>query len=182
MSIVTRKLILTGGRAGKTVLLGKMYRFVDGVLVLRDSASNVEALAHYLAVNYAAYPEGSDELEAINGQHDLPKAEEPDSEHPVLGGVQPGGEGASTEEAPDVEPADGAVEGEADGPVPDGDGHEDSGLHRLQEALDQLDVMEDDHWIADGRPAVTAVEHFLGYKTTRAAIEAVAPDFNREGK
>ena len=179
MSIVTRILVLTGARAGLTVKLG-MHQFTDGKTALRGSAPDIEALSHWMAINYAAYPEGSQELEAINGQCDLPALAKQDAEHAVLDRVQPGGEGTPPQEAGDVQPADGAVEGPSDGPVPEGDGHEDSGLRRLQEALNQLDVMDDGHWVADGRPAVAAVEHFLGYKTTRSAIAAVAPDFSRE--
>ena len=179
MSIVTRILVLTGARAGLTVKLG-MYQFTDGKIPLRGTAQDVEAMSHWMAVNYAAYPEGSQELEAFNGQCDPSAPAEQDAEQAVLDRVQPAGEGTPQAKAGDVQPADGAVEGPSDGSIPDGDGHEDSGLHRLQGALGQLDVTDDSHWTGIGRPAVAAVEHFLGYKTTRAAIEAVAPDFSRE--
>jgi hypothetical protein len=181
MSIVTRTIVLTGCRSGLTVKLG-MYQFNDGKIDLRGSASDIESLSHWMAINYQAYPVGSCELkEASDGQCDLPAPAEQDAEHAVLDGVQPRGEGTPAAEASDVGPADGAVEGPADGPVPEGDGHEHAGIQRLQEALDKLDVMDDTHWRTDGLPAVAAVEGFLGSKTTRTAIEAVAPDLKRKG-
>jgi len=181
MSIIKRTLVLTGGRAGQTVLLGKMYQFTDGKIVLNGSSHNVEALTRWMSVNYAAYPEGSSELEAANGERNIPENEEQDPVDAVLDGSEPAGEGTPPEEAADGPEADGIVEGTSDGPVPEGNGHEHSRVDRIKEALSHLDVTKPDHWTAAGLPAVSAVEFFLDDKISRAELNAVAPDFNREG-
>ena len=180
MSIVTRILVLTGARAGLTVKLG-MYQFTDGKIPLRGSAPDVEAMSHWMAVNYAAYPEGSDELEAANGQCDLSKTAKSDSQHAVLGEVQPSG--ARTEAAPtdDRGGSDGADEGEADGPVPEGYGHRYTRIHRLQEVLNQLDPDNDAQWTATGLPSVGAVRALFDDSVSRADITEAAPNLTQKG-
>lgn len=50
----------------------------------------------------------------------------------------------------------------------------------ILEALQALDPTNDEHWTGDGLPATAAVSELRDEKTTRADIEGVAPDFNRE--
>jgi hypothetical protein len=50
----------------------------------------------------------------------------------------------------------------------------------IVEALRQLDEMNDDHWTADGAPAVDAVRSILGRPASRQEITAAAPLFSRQ--
>lgn len=50
----------------------------------------------------------------------------------------------------------------------------------IVEALRQLDEMNDDHWTADGAPAVDAVRSLLGRPASRQEITAAAPLFSRQ--
>ena len=50
----------------------------------------------------------------------------------------------------------------------------------IQEALRNLDPLNDDHWTSNGDPRIDAVKSFLGSSVTREEIVAAAPDFNRE--
>ena len=49
----------------------------------------------------------------------------------------------------------------------------------LIEALQALDPDDDDHWTAEGWPAMAAVEGIAGRQFTRREVDAVAPDFTR---
>lgn len=50
----------------------------------------------------------------------------------------------------------------------------------IVEALRKLDEMNDDHWTADGAPAVEAVQSVLGRPASRKEITAAAPLFSRQ--
>lgn len=50
----------------------------------------------------------------------------------------------------------------------------------IKEALEQLDVLDDDHWTTDGLPRVDAVEGILGRDVSRQDITDAAPGFNRD--
>lgn len=180
MSIITRILVLTGGRAGQTVNL-KGHQFVDGKIALHGSSPDVESLTHWMAVNWAAYPEGSEEAEAANGELNIQEDSKPDEKHALLSGDEPGGEGTPPGDSPDGGRSDGPDRGKTDGSIPEGNGHQDPRMDRIKEALNQLDAMDEAHWTTTGEPAMAAVEAFLGEKITRAELKDVAPDFNREG-
>lgn len=49
----------------------------------------------------------------------------------------------------------------------------------IHEALRRLDPANDDHWIADGKPAMDALNALLPAAITRKRLEEVAPDFVR---
>ena len=48
------------------------------------------------------------------------------------------------------------------------------------EALQALDLANDAHWTAEGRPAMAALNDLVGEEVTRREVDAVAPDFTRE--
>lgn len=178
MSTLKRTLVLTGARAGKTVVLGKTYRFVEGKIVLQGASPDVEALTVYLGKCYAAFPEDSLELEAANGKRDLSTQTDSDAEQRVQREVQPHGPRSPKEASNDVPEPNEVDQGEK-GVLPSGDGHQDSGVSRIWEAVTQLDTLNNDHWTAMGLPAVAAVESIINRATTRAEINAAAPNFNR---
>ncbi|MCP4900884.1 MAG: hypothetical protein GY906_28285 [bacterium] len=180
MAIVTRTLILTGGRAGKTVRLSKKYQFRDGKIVLRGPSHKVECIARMLAINYAAFEEGSRELEAAHGQRDLSESPIGEQEHALSSEVQSEGSGSGAEAAADLDGHGDADSGDS-GLRSEGDGHEDSRSYRIREALTQLDMMNDEHWTRTGLPAVKAVEELLGEPVKRVEIEEATPGLVREG-
>lgn len=175
---IRRKLYLTGGREGMTCVVGKAYHFKDGMLEIEGPPSDVEVLTHWFAVNYAAFPEGSKELEASNVQRDTPETSKSGTAPAVLGGDQPGGQGPETVPADNGSPADDAAS-DRTSDLPEGDGHEDARVHRIKEALTGLDVTNDEHWTNDGKPAVQAVSIILDEQVSRADVDAAAPGFTR---
>lgn len=58
---MTRKLILTGPRAGKTVVLRRL-KFVDGRVTLSGSPDQWEGIVRYMARTYRAFEEGTEAL------------------------------------------------------------------------------------------------------------------------
>lgn len=181
MSVIRRNIILTGARAGMTGLLDGKYKTVNGVITLIGSAKDVEALTLYLGRMYQAFPEGSVQLEAANGKRHLHENPIPDPIEALPSDVQPGGARTSEKATADLRRDDGTASG-CEGLLSEGNGHQHSRIHRIAEALKQLDTMNDAHWTADGRPACAAVESIIGDPVTRAEIAAAAPNFNREGK
>jgi len=182
MANVTRTIYLTGGRAGQTCDLNHgRFHFTNGKLVLRGDGARVAALVRILADQYQAYEAGSLELEAANGERDIPKAGE-GTEH-LLGGVRPAGQGTAETEAV----AGGGADGTADDPGAErdhteGDGHPDPRLARIQVALDRLDHGKDAYWTCEGLPKVSVIKKRLKDETlTRADIDKAAPNFQREG-
>ena len=77
------------------------------------------------------------------------------------------------EEAALVEPVVEAVE-EAD-PVEAEEAPTD-----LLAAINLLDPTNDDHWTQSGAPAIAAIEEIYGNDTTRAEVNEVAPDYDRD--
>lgn len=108
------------------------------------------------------------------------------SQVPVRGGVRQDGSGS---EAPPADGRSGAGADEAgtEGSVPSGDGRghpgndgDDPIAERLQQALTKLDHANDDHWTANGKPRIDAVEAlFGGAGVTRKDIDRIAPDLVR---
>ena len=192
MSTTKRTLVLTGARAGMTCTVSKVYDFVNGTLQLHGSTPDVEALTLYLGRGYAAYPEGSTELEdaqrkdakrlgleATDGQRSNAQTEEEDAEQRVQRDVQSEGSRSAEKEAPDSSGSDDSVEGQEGSQAP-GDGHEDTRLSRIRETLEQLDVVDDSMWTTEGLPRCEVVSALMSETITRADISAAAPNFNRE--
>lgn len=187
MSIEKVKVVLTGGRAGFNGILGKQYKFVDGALTLRGSEKDVQSMMLVLERSYAAYPEGSAELEAAqrrymeatDGECNPTQVEEENPEQHIPGDVQPQGQGSPEEETVDGGESDDSVEGQ-EGSEDSGDGHEDPRVSRIREAVMTLEVPNDALWTAEGLPKVEAVSEVLGEDVTRAEITAAAPNFNRQ--
>jgi len=50
----------------------------------------------------------------------------------------------------------------------------------LVQAVRKLDPANDEHWTTSGQPAMKAVEALFGKNVTRAAVEEVAPGYDRE--
>ncbi len=192
-------MVLTGPHAGETIKLG-VYFFTEGRLVIPATAETCAGMIKYLGRCYQAFPLGSPELAAIMGE-DYGQCEtetdaEPGPTDQVQGAVQPTGatpgpsasdvlnsddEGgywkagvsADRTERPRAEAAQG---GEAETP----NTSQTAIASMTAEALEMLDPDCDEHWTQDGRPAVAAVSAFAGPAVTRAIIERVASEFNRE--
>lgn len=157
-------------------------------MMLHGSLPDVEALTLFLGRSYCAYPEGSSELvaaqgrketEAPNGEHNFPQGKDTNKEQRVPREVQPSGTRTSEKTPTDSRGPNDPDKGEK-GVRTEGDGHQDTRVSRIWQALTQLDMMNDKHWTAERQPAVAAVEDILGEPVTRAEISAVAPDFNRQ--
>lgn len=192
MAIITRKLSLVGAYRGQTVTLkagDTAYEFTEGSLTITGPQPDVENLSRYLERCYQAFPDPSPELDAavaaIHGEGD---AAETQQVTPGPDGVQPGGsddhDGGASEPAP--EPAGQADDGGADadpdaGEAEHGSADQGDGQSPLAAALKRLDPANDEHWTADGKPKMTAVEALLGRAdVTRAQVDAALPGFNRE--
>jgi len=50
----------------------------------------------------------------------------------------------------------------------------------LLAAINLLDPTNDDHWTQSGAPAIAAIEEIYGNDTTRAEVNEVAPDYDRD--
>lgn len=50
----------------------------------------------------------------------------------------------------------------------------------ISDALDELDIDNDEHWTSDGLPRLDAVEDYLGRKVTRKEVKAAAPHFTKD--
>jgi hypothetical protein len=205
-NIIAVNLVLAGHFSGETVVLGGQ-QFTDGVLSLQGEAQEIEGLIKYLGKNYQAYPEGSEQLKEIQkqlgedsngGSQDNGTVQET-GEQPSSGVRQDGAESASV---PDLlGGTDDGDTGGGSGSIPEGDGHEDTGLHReeengrdnpnivdshqpnlkLQKVVLALDPDNDAHWSEEGLPAMAAIEQAMeSTGILRAEVEASAPGHNRE--
>jgi len=151
----------------------------------------------------AIYCEEELAKEAENGERDTHGTDRPEhtvqgSDNSLEGKVQPAGRGSA-----EVPPVDGASTADnptgTEGSISSGDGHENTGLSDtetgsggiveptgtvdplLEKAILSLDPSVKEHWIADGRPAMAAVEASFGSAdVTRRDVEAAVPDWNRD--
>ena len=82
------------------------------------------------------------------------------------------------EEAAPVEPAAPVVEETP--PVEEAAPVEEEAPTDLLSAINQLDPTNDDHWTQAGAPAISAIEGIYGNQTTRAEVNEVAPDYDRD--
>ena len=169
------RLVLTGGRAGYTGLLGK-FRFVDGIMEFEGDAKAVVGICTYMARVYQAYPEGSKELRDGNGAISSPAGSEP-----IQGGgvaEQPG----SAQKAADN--GSGAVDSAtgAGGSVPSArDRHANARLDRIREAVMALETGNDDHWSAEGLPRVDVIATLAGDPSIRRKdVEQAVPGLTRK--
>ena len=197
MSVIHRKLILTGARAGKTCVLGRQFRFVEGVMPVHGDEVQVEKISRYIGRCYKAFPEGSEELahyqrldgkEMGDGASQVRAGSQPGAAAEVQPHVQSSGGGSA-----EVPTGDGITAGDATagpaGSVPGGDGHPDAGNNAdaqeqnrlLKVAVESLDRNNDEHWTAEGRPRIDAVETAYGKPgVSRAMVEKVAPGYVRK--
>lgn len=195
MSQIAVKLILTGARAGMTCQLGN-FQFVEGATFVRGNGKDVDGKCTYLGRCYKAWPEGSQELEhfqrldqeRINGASKVDPPAQSGQTDAVSGRVQSRrGESAEVAAAAGTEPVDPARPDRSGG-VSGGDGHQVSGnaegefrTGRIVESVKALDSNNDEHWTADGRPRMDAVEKAFGSADiSRADVELALPSFNRE--
>lgn len=191
MSTVEQKFYTTGANKGKTVKLGK-YLFEEGVMLLRCAAHELALHARSLERNWCVYPEGHDKLkEADNGTGEVPASgANPAGTEAVPGSGDANPAQAGDQAAVSTPNAEAAAGGAGDSSAA-ADGHE-AGLNadgqpapqtndKLTRAVKSLDPTNDDHWTADGKPAVMAVQKAYGSAdVTRADVAAAAPNFDRE--
>ncbi len=192
MSIITRKLTLVGAFRGKDVTFkagGKEYEFKEGSMEVTGPSADVDNLSKFLNRSYQAFPDPSKELDAavaaIHGDGD---AAETDKDEPGAGDGDKGGaqdaEGGAGDTAP--EPAGEADGGSTDAEPEPGEAEpgrpaEGDGQSPIAKALSELDPADDEHWTADGKPKMSALEAILGRAdVTRAQVDAAAPGFNRD--
>jgi hypothetical protein len=176
MSELTLKLILAGGRKGFTGPLGKI-RVNNGVIILRGDDKTVLGTAKYLGRVYAAFPEGSKELETYG--HSPVQASDGGTS-PVHGGVQPQQPGTSASSADAGGGGTHPTAGSGSDVPPTGAGHDDSRLGRIAEAVKALDPTNDDHWTGGGLPRVDVVSTAVADPTiSRRDVEQAAPGFVR---
>lgn len=188
--IQTKTFVLTGPLARQTIQINGRW-FVEGRCTVTAPAHLMGGAELYLGTYYQAYPEGSAALlaaqakESSSGKRDLPSGgESGEAAAPVLGGVQPGGQGPG----PEAADASGVDAGASTGPagsVASGNGQSGPAsevrdqMNRLRSALEQLDPAADEHWTADGKPSVDVVTKLAGFPVTRQEIEAADPDMMR---
>lgn len=157
------------------------YRFQRGVFHSTVDAGKVEKLTRVMRTFYGAEP--------IDGTGKVPETAAPSGAGPevqVPSGVRPVGSGPAKGAAPVSGQSAGDTTGPA-GSLSGGDGHQHSGddgaaefSGRLRKAVESLDAENDEHWTADGRPRVDAVEKAYGKAgVTRADVERVAPGLTR---
>ncbi len=178
MPEITLNLRLTGGRTGKTVVLGG-YQFVDGMTVVVGNEKSVPGIVKYLGRTYKAFPEGSRELKHAS---DIQEGSESGTSAQVQSGSEPGNRPVAEVPADIGSGTDGGPEGDT-GSVPTRNGHQDPRKHqypsdadRVLEAVTSLDRSDDECWTVDGLPRVDAVSKATGIANlTREKIEAVVP-------
>ena len=191
-----RVLVLTGARSGRTCVLGRQFRFVEGKIQIRGDDMQVEKLTRYIGRCYKAFPEGSDELahfqkldgvkEEAHGAGQVQATPESGGPEQVLSDVQPSG-GRPQAASSDIGSGTNDAQAGPSGSVRSGDGHGHAGddaatenKNRLLKAVKSLDHSNDEHWTAEGRPRIDAIESAYGKPgVSRAQVEEIAPGFIR---
>ena len=170
------RLVLTGGRAGHTGLLGK-FRFVDGIMEFEGDAKAITGICTYMARVYQAYPEGSEELRHGNGTVSPPAG----TAEPVQGGSVHEQSGSASKAADDGGGTTDPQAGPASGTSPSRDRYADARLDRIREAVMTLDNDNDDHWSADGLPRVDVIATMAGDPSIRRKdVTQAVPDLSRK--
>lgn len=199
MANTTVRLVLVGPRAGQTIVLNGR-EFINGICAVDGPIEGVAGACHYFARCYNAHPEGSKELRDAEAAYQAALAEEnADGERPVEtdadrdesaevpGSGEPDGGGPDSA-SPDEQSGDADAETGSAGGVSGGDGHADTRVPpdpsiefkaRVADAVGQLDHGNDEHWTADGNPAVAAVAAIIGGNVTRQELDVIVPDVTR---
>jgi hypothetical protein len=157
MAISRRTLVLTGARAGTDCVLAR-YGFTKGQCTIQGDEKALAGVTLYMGRTYRAFP----------------------------GDIRPDGNLAAPLPADNGGGSNDRDRGEAGG-IPVGDGQQDSGYDgkaqaqtRLLQAVMSLDKNNDEHWTAEGRPRMDAVEAAYGSSgVSRTEVERVAPGFVR---
>lgn len=179
MPYLEMTLVLAGGRRGQTCTLGK-FRFTNGAIVLRGDDRTVLGRAKYLGRVYAAFPQGSKELETY-GRGNVPAGD--GNGQAVSGDGQPGQPGSSPPSADNGSGTTGAASGSGSDVPNAGSGHGNARLDRIKEAVTALDHTNDDHWTGTGLPRVDVISTAVGDPTvSRRDVEQAAPGFTRTVK
>lgn len=189
MANTQRVLILTGGRADTDCVL-RGHRFVKGRAAIVGNEGSIGGIVRYMGRVYKAFSEGSPELkfwqEVDNGKREHPKDAIVGSAESFRSDLRPIGK-ETAEDNPDTGKSTVDPNSGGEGSVPNGNRHQNPGNdgqkqqpNRIQEALNSLDSSNDEHWTADGRPRMDAVEAAYGSSDiTRANVDEVAPGFMR---
>lgn len=166
MAIVTRKLVLQGAHAGKSVVLSG-YKFEDGEMTVTGPEEELDKLCRLLKRSYQAEVEGgSNEVqedgEVPNGEADLRSGSSADAEEqPEDADVTGSGDTEAGEAGPEDATGDGA--------------------RSIAEAVKSLDPNDDALWTNGGLPKVEAVAETLGRTdVTRKSLEAALPGWTRD--
>jgi len=191
-----KTLVLTGSMAGKTILLNGR-KFVNGRLELMGPDNELAGLERYFGRCYSACVEGSEEHKAVlaagngNGNGTGKANGDPGGggSEAVSGDLQSDGTGSSAPSA-EKQPGDDGGSSGSEGGVPDGNGHPNSGVRpesesdqsrsNLSGALGRLSPENDDHWTQAGLPQVSIVAGLAGENVSRAMIDEMFPNFDRE--
>jgi hypothetical protein len=192
---------LFGDYAGKTKTIGGIdFRNGLGSAVL--SAENVTHLKRYMTY-YNGFMRGTPEhAEAAKARDEADGISSESPTNPPTGKIEglSGVHGAGVKGPADKRSAArSGSNGAKDAPqlVPNGDGHEHSGVvsgqtpepsfqdkmknDKIVRICAELDPENDDHWTEEGQPALEVVEQAFGRAgLTRRDIEQAMPDFTRE--
>lgn len=195
--------VLTGGRTGETVLLGK-HSFINGRAKILVSPENFGAVLTVMARSHQAFPAGSEELaiaqerDRANGiLSDIPP--NPASSDGAPAPVQGSGDndaGSLSDPRTLQRSVDASDQAGSEGMVSRGSGHENAGLGERVEpeqnresdalivqatvAISKLDPTIDEQWTEGGLPSVEYLaEATKNPAMSRELIEHCAPGFNR---
>jgi len=170
--------VLSGALAGATIRLGN-HQFVDGRTEVVATPGDISKIAHHLAINWQAFPEGDARIQEVN-----------DGFHTVHGSTRgnipnlPDNTGQPTtgQEAGDSQVTVGAEDNTGAVTSTDGDGHP-QGLtnEKLRSAILGVDPEDDRLWTAGGQPTMKAVAGLYGSEgITRADVDDTFPGFTRD--
>lgn len=160
------------------MFLGSLpFNFVDGVTEVIATENDMPKLAHVLAINWQAFPEGDPRIEETNnGFRNL----QTDSTGALPGNNEPNGDRVNPEAPTDSNPTASAETGAAQ-ELPNGDGQQAGVNDKLARAVQSLDPSDDSLWTANGQPTIKAVEVAYGSTgITREDITQAAPGFTRK--
>lgn len=195
MTTVRYKLV--GPNAGRTVVLGKQFGFVNGVMevqVREDQVDKLKGLTRQLGRSYNAHPEGSkalaeaekqwEQVKPKKGAKPAPAKEEKNEKGPKVqdreeetdGDDADGGSGDGSEDGSEGHETD-SGDGDDSG---DDEGSDDTEEMTLEEGLRQLDPKNGAHWTSTGHANLKAIGDIMGRGVTRGEIEEAIPGFNRK--
>ena len=173
------KVYLTGSRKGQTCKLpagaGAHLSFVDGVSEIPDQWINT--VGRYLVKCYQVSFTG----EEADGPSSIPESAGVRESDAVSGDGPANESGATFLSTDDGTPADAGGSGGSELSSPR-DGQEDSGSDNevVRQAIAGLDPNDDQNWTRTGKPSIQAVSEASGIEVTRAELNSVAGDLNRD--